>query len=303
MRTTDSNAPPPIRNPNNEPKIIPRERQKDSCKNFTRNLTSYNSGPLPLYPDNPGVTLGQLRYQGSIRAYMTEFKALNYFARATGESLREKVDLAMNDAILDMQFNQNPNDLVDDKQFLHATYRAEIQVEKKKALKGAREAVKAGAPQAPKVGQNRGNPERQKDGQSQDGADSTRKGKGTKGETREREKGESWYGRETSWATKEAALKGVPATEREKYGKSREDCGRCGRRGHKTYECFSYNTMKGTALPKAPWKASAVGQGKRKRPEEIKERPPPAKLQKIAAVETMNTNTATPLWEDSESDF
>jgi len=36
------------------------------------------------------LKLGQLKYQGSIRAYLVEFRALNNFARATGEALREK---------------------------------------------------------------------------------------------------------------------------------------------------------------------------------------------------------------------
>ena len=80
------------------------------------------------------LKLGQLRYQGSIRSYMTEFQALNNFARATGEGLREKVDMAMPDSILDMRFNQNEVEPIDDEGFLQATYRAGIQVEKKKAL-------------------------------------------------------------------------------------------------------------------------------------------------------------------------
>jgi len=48
------------------------------------------------------LKLGQLKYQGSIRTYLTEFQALNNFARATGEELREKVNLALPDAVLDM---------------------------------------------------------------------------------------------------------------------------------------------------------------------------------------------------------
>jgi len=87
------------------------------------------------------LKLGQLRYQGSIRAYMTEFQALNKFARATGEGLREKIDMAMPDSILDMRFNQNEEDPVDDKGFLQATYCAGVQVEKKKALKQAKETL------------------------------------------------------------------------------------------------------------------------------------------------------------------
>jgi len=45
-----------------------------------------------------------------------------------------------------MRFNQNLEDLVEDEQFLQATYRAGIQVKKKKALKGARELVKGTQP-------------------------------------------------------------------------------------------------------------------------------------------------------------
>jgi len=42
-----------------------------------------------------------------------------------------------------MQFNQNPEDLVDDETFLHATYQAGLQVEKKKALKQAKETIRS----------------------------------------------------------------------------------------------------------------------------------------------------------------
>jgi len=95
--------------------------------------------------------LGQLRYQGSIRAYITELRSLNNFAWANGESLREKVDLAMTDAILDMRFSQNEGEFIDDDDFLHATYRAGIQVEKRKALRATRELVRSAAPPKPEA--------------------------------------------------------------------------------------------------------------------------------------------------------
>lgn len=91
--------------------------------------------------------------------YMMEFRVLNNFAWASGESLRKKIDVVMPDSILHMRFNQNPKDLIEDKQILHATYRAGKQVEKKKALKGARDAVRATQPPKDdwkKDGQNRG---------------------------------------------------------------------------------------------------------------------------------------------------
>jgi len=57
--------------------------------------------------------------------------------------------MAMPDSILDMRFNQNEEDPVDDEGFLQATYRAGVQVEKKKALKQAKETMRSAAP-APK---------------------------------------------------------------------------------------------------------------------------------------------------------
>jgi len=169
----------------------------------------------------------------------------------------------MPDSILDIRFNQNPEDLMEDEQFLQATYRAGIQVEKKKALKEARELVKGTQP--PKYNQ-------KKDGQGRGSSDNTRRGKENakesdlqKDSATERK---SQYGGQARWASKDAALTGVPAKEQEEYGRNRDDCWRCGRSTHKTYECFSFNTKKRTALPPARWKASAVIQGKRKRSEE-----------------------------------
>jgi len=65
--------------------------------------------------------------------------------RATAEALREKVDLAIPDALLDMRFAHNLDDFADDEGFLQATHQAGLQVEKKKALKQAREQMRTGA--------------------------------------------------------------------------------------------------------------------------------------------------------------
>jgi len=81
------------------------------------------------------LKLRQLKYQGSIRAYLTEFQALNNFAHVTGEVLWEKVDLAMPEALLDMRFAHYLEDFADDEGFLQATHQAGLQVEKKKALR------------------------------------------------------------------------------------------------------------------------------------------------------------------------
>jgi len=241
------------------------------------------------------LKLGQLKYQGSIRTYMTEFQALNNFARATGEGLREKVDLAMPESILDMRFNQNEEDPIDDEDFLQATYRAGVQVEKKKALRAAKEAMRAG-PAPAKDGRKREEkrPPRQEEAR-EPRRNKTRPQKG--------------------WGHIGAALKGVPQNEVDGHKKVQDGCWRCGRTGHRTFDCFSFQTAQGTTLPPAPWKASAVrgeqaqtrisaiGEGKRKQAEEPEEETrPAAKQQKVAAVEEMTTDL--PLWAESEdSDF
>jgi len=46
-----------------------------------------------------------------------------------------------------------------------------------------------------------------------------------------------------------------------------DNCWRCGRPGHKTFECYAFTTSQGTSLPEAPWKAVAVTR-KRKATEE-----------------------------------
>jgi len=100
-------------------------------------------------------------------------------------------------------------------------------------------------------------------------------------------------------------MKGVPAREQEEYGTNRDDCWRCGRPGLRTYECFSFNTKKGTILPPVPWKAAVVAEEKRKQSEEPEDQPA-AKQQRGAAVDAMEINPVQlPHWmeESDESDF
>jgi len=111
---------------------------------------------------NAQLKVSQLWYTGDIRAYMTEFRAFNNYAQATGDGLQEKVDLAMMDAILDMQFAHYLGEFADDKGFLQVTYQAALQVEKKKALKQAREQIKG----TTHSGTGGRMDERRKDGQS-----------------------------------------------------------------------------------------------------------------------------------------
>ena len=193
----------------------------------------------------------------------------------------------MPDSILDMRFSQNPEDPLDDDDFLRATYKAGVQVEKRKALKTAKEQIRNASTTTWKKDEKRDDRRKTQDQRPC--------------ETQKNEK-TGWFGHKGAWPTKDAALKGVPKPEQDEYAQSREDCWCGGRSGHKTFECFSFQTKKGTTLPPAPWKVAAIREGKRKRSEEPEE-PSPAKQQKIAAVETMETEPLSARWDNSESDF
>ena len=248
------------------------------------------------------LKLGQLKYQEAIPAYLTEFRALNNFARATGEALREKVDLAMPDAILDMRFAHYLEDFADDEGFLQATHQAGLQVERKKALRQAREQMRGtSASVTSRRNDDRKKQEGKKGEMTPNKADTSRPRQPPAGTPAGRP---TWWGAKDHWASKEEALKGVPQKEQEAYFKNRDDCWRYGRTGHRTFECFSFSTLQGTPLPKAPWKAAtvAVSNGKRRR-EEAEEELPTTKQQKVAAVETMDTEAPTLLCKDSESEI
>jgi len=241
------------------------------------------------------LQLGQLKYHRSMRAYLTEFQALNNFAQVTGEALREKVDLAMPHSILDMRFAHYLGDFADDEGFLQATHQAGLQVERKKALKTARKAVKSQP-----VGKD---PRKEKE-----------KEKGREARTQQHpEPGKAPTGKKRAWVSLETALKGVPPKEQEEY-KATDGCWRCGRPGHKTFECYAFTTAQGTSLPVAPWKTAAVSTkagpvgGKRKATKEPAERL--VKQRKVAAVEPMAIEGVEPPrmleaapWDDSDSDI
>jgi len=137
-------------------------------------------------------------------------------------------------------------DFADDKGFLQATHQAGLQVEKKKALKQAREQMRAGVTASATRAEERKKEEKRTDGRKQkEEARNTRADQGPTGRP-------SLWGQPGRWATKKAALKGVPPQVHEENFQSPEGYWRCGQKGHRTYECFAHTTRYGTPLPKAP---------------------------------------------------
>jgi hypothetical protein len=256
------------------------------------------------------LKLGQLKYQGSIRAYLTEFRTLNVYARATGEGLQEKINMAMPDSILDMRFNQNEEDFVDDEHFLRATYKAGLQVEKKKALKAAKEALQS---KDIKGGQGSGKGSG-KDRKVQEGKNETTH-KEPKGPTSGGKAAKPGNGKGTVWGSTKEALKGVAQEEIDEHKKgNKEGCYRCGQKGHFTTDCYAKATLKGTPLPAAP-SAGVVSacQGKRKRADTdtdadqaIKQEAHEPKQTTTSAARTEDLDMKDlPVWaaESDESDF
>ena len=218
--------------------------------------------------------MGGLEYKGDIKAYLTEFRTLNIYARCVGESLQEKINMAMPRAIIDMRFAHHMGEFVDDEHFLTATYEAGVYVEQRKALEELRLGKKE------KEGPNPGKDSRK-----------SRKGQGEKEGPKQAGKASSGgkarrpgFGQAGHWGTKEEALAGVPAKERKEYRASRDGCWRCGRTGHKTFECYAGTTTGGTALPTAPWKGASSA--KRKRTLEESRDAPAAKQVRTTLIKT-----------------
>jgi len=161
------------------------------------------------------LKLGHLKYQGSIRDYLREFWVLNIVARATGELLREKIDMAMPEEVLDMRFSHYLEDFADDEGFLQATHQAGLQVEKKKALKQAREAAQP-------TGNVRSEEKKKEEKKRNPPAEKPDNG------SKNPKTGDE-FGKPGSWGSYEAALEGIPRTERTEL--RQKGCHRYGKNG------------------------------------------------------------------------
>jgi len=226
---------------------------------------------------NAQLKLSQLRYKGDIKAYFTEFRALNVYAQATGEGLREKIDQAMPDNILDMRFAHYMEEFIDDEHFLTASYNAGLHVERRKALRTAREALSGNLGR--KDGPDGKNPGNARKGKERGGPKQT--GKSDLGGKDEKPR-KQWS--DSHWGSNGNAYKGVPQEEINSHRNSKANCWRCSRDSHATQDCFAKMTVKGTEIPGAPSQASSL-HGKRKREEDAHEAPA-AKQTKAVHIKT-----------------
>jgi len=180
---------------------------------------------------NAQLKLSQLRYKGDIKAYLTEFRTLNVYAQATGEGLREKIDQAMSDSILDMHFAHYIEEFIDDEHFLTATYNAGLQMERRKALKAAREA-QPGSGAGRRDGPDGKNPRNARKGMESGGPKQA--GKSHSGGKAEKPR-KAWV--ESHWGSGGNAYKGVPQNEIDPHRNSKASYWRCSWDSHTTLDC------------------------------------------------------------------
>jgi len=156
---------------------------------------------------NAQLKLGELRYQGSIRAYLMEFRALNIFAQATGEAFREKIDLTMTSEILRMRFAHYLGEFIDDEEFLQATYQSGLQVERMKALEKVREGARP-----PKMEDKKRDEKRRENRASEKTADRSDNTGPKPPPERSNE-----YGGPGQWPSEAEAFSGVPPSEKREH--------------------------------------------------------------------------------------
>jgi len=192
-------------------------------------------------------------------------------------------------------------EFIDDEHFLTTTYNSGLHVERRKALKAAREA-QPGNGGGRKDGPDGKNPGKARKGKESGGPKQAGKSdSGGKAEKPRKMWAESHLGRGGN------AYKGVPQNEIDSFRNSKANCRRCGWDSHTTQDCYAHTSVKGTVLPEAPKQASSI-EGKRKRGEDAEEALAPKQAK---AVHIKNEDedmreaagiTLQQVWQD-ESDF
>lgn len=145
--------------------------------------------------------------------------------------------------------NQNLDDFIDDEPFLHVTYEAVLQVEKFKALKQAKKAMRTGTGPPAR--------DRKKDGQTRN-SDTTRKDKEKEKEPRgatcpanPKTERIDEGGSPENWTFEIPAIERVPQGKQQAH-RANKGCFRCGWTGHRAVRCYAGSTKEGTNLPPVP---------------------------------------------------
>jgi hypothetical protein len=240
------------------------------------------------------VKLGQLRYKGDVKAYLTAFRALNIHAGATGQGLQQIIDVAMTEDILDMRAAQFRGVLNDDEGFLAATYEAGRQVERNRSLKAHRNELRGNQPRSSGAGKDGKQEKESISAQGRTQADrNDRRSQAGRSQAPEPTEGQRWK-------APFLALRGVPQAEIKAHKDAKAQCWRCGSDSHHTLFCYAKRTKGGVDLPEAPLAIAGTSSSKKRKEEDdslISDAPKPKRTRTSAArLEDEDTREVTPVW-------
>jgi hypothetical protein len=237
-----------------------QERRKAiKSQGLKDNWTAFSSAIETRFMDRREVQkderrIRELQYEGDIDDYITKLEDLNMRVGASGPMFRAVIWDAMTPEIKKMVYQSFKGIPRDDDAMIEAVKEAAYIVE------NIEEEIKGPKKKTLEVRENRHTKEaarprevQQKDRKVKD-KNSEKKGSSGKKDKKSDKPAIFASGRE--------ALQDVPQSEIDKHKKDKADCWRCGRSGHKMYECYAKKTVGGTELSNGGKTASL---GKRKR--------------------------------------
>jgi hypothetical protein len=209
--------------------------------------------------------------------------------------LKDIIDQAMPNDIVDMRFAQNRGIITNDEDFLVATYEAGRHVERLRALRAAKsDATGRSGTQGPKAAT--------KTTTSRDKRDTASYPPRSDRSSRNDRAPECW-------PSITRALEGVPQTTIDEHKKDPEACLRCGRKGHRARECYALSTTGGLSLPTVQRSVAAIAGWKRGAEDPMEEEESSLKAARVAVVsaEEEERAEAPSLWatnsDNEEEDF
>jgi hypothetical protein len=286
-------------------KAIKSQGEKDNWAAFSSAIETRFMDRREVQKDERRIR--ELQYEGDIDDYITKLEDLNMRVGASGPMFRAVIWDAITPEIKKMVYQSFKGIPRDDDAMIEAVKEAAYIVE------NIEEEIKGPKKRTLEVRENRPSKEATRPRETQQKDRKVKEKKTERKGSSDKKKSD----KPAIFASGREALQDVPQSEIDKHKKDKADCWRCGRSGHKMYECYAKKTVGGTELSNGGNTASL---GKRKRDnddeddkEQEKKTKGKDKKAKTAAVhhndEDIDLPDAQPrIWEledsdEAESDF
>jgi hypothetical protein len=282
--------------------------QEDTWKEFTEALIKRYVDPKEAEKDHKKIKA--LEYKGDIKDYITRLRDLNTTVLMSGPAYRDVVKAAVPKEMLKMVYSRSGGIPQEDEEFLAAVTEAGEVIEDMKEDDRLKEHAKK---DSEKSSHKKESVETKKDKKKKGDTPTSDKKKKDSSDSKKKETKK----KESIFQSGKEALEGVSQDEIDRHKTSKADCIRCGRDGHKMYDCYAKATTNGVQLPdaKGKGKVSAVTSKRKRSDESAKETAAlptsesSSKKQKVAAVREDDEamSQAPRIWEmdsdESEMDF